>query len=48
MQRALAVGRLQEGKMTEHRRAATVFEATSIGGASAFGPEKEIGSTEVG
>lgn len=48
MRWALAVGRLQEGKITQHWQPEDMLEMASIHGARAMGMSAEIGSLEVG
>ncbi len=48
MRWALAVGRIQEGAVTEAWQPSTVFQMATMAGARAMGLEDEIGSIEVG
>ncbi|MDX6804732.1 amidohydrolase family protein [Terrihabitans rhizophilus] len=48
MRWALAVGRIQEGAVTEDWQPASVFEMATIAGARAMGLEDEIGSLRIG
>jgi 5-methylthioadenosine/S-adenosylhomocysteine deaminase len=48
MRWALAVGRIQEGSVTEDWQPSTVFQMATMAGARAMGLEDEIGSIEIG
>jgi 5-methylthioadenosine/S-adenosylhomocysteine deaminase len=48
MRWALAVGRIQEGAVTQAWQPETVFEMATMAGARAMGLEQEIGSLEIG
>jgi 5-methylthioadenosine/S-adenosylhomocysteine deaminase len=48
MRWALAVGRIQEGSVTEDWQPSTVFQMATMAGARAIGLEDEIGSIEIG
>jgi 5-methylthioadenosine/S-adenosylhomocysteine deaminase len=48
MRWALAVGRIQEGAVTDAWQPETVFQMATMGGARAMGLQEEIGSIEIG
>ncbi|WPO42202.1 amidohydrolase family protein [Tardiphaga sp. 42S5] len=48
MRWALAVGRIQEGAVTDAWQPETVFQMATMGGARAMGLQDEIGSIEIG
>jgi 5-methylthioadenosine/S-adenosylhomocysteine deaminase len=48
MRWALAVGRIQQGAVTDDWQPSTVFEMATMAGARAMGLEDEIGSIEIG
>jgi 5-methylthioadenosine/S-adenosylhomocysteine deaminase len=48
MRWSLAVGRIQQGSVTEDWQPSTVFQMATMGGARAMGLQDEIGSIEIG